>query len=112
MKTPVLNIISVMLLAFSQGHLFADDLPEMRPALLGHGPRSLVNLINLQSLMQRGQGNATVIFSCGVDTLGNAGGGEFYRGTPNSNTLGREVVERCDHAQFDPAVFHHNRVTT
>lgn len=38
MKTPVLNIISVMLLAFSQGHLFADDLPEMRPALLGHGP--------------------------------------------------------------------------
>lgn len=72
----------------------------------------MVNLINLQSLMQRGQGNATVIFSCGVDTLGNAGGGEFYRGTPNSNTLGREVVERCDHAQFDPAVFHHNRVTT
>lgn len=84
----------------------------MRPALLGRGSRSLVNLINVQSLMKRGQGNATLMFSCGVSTLGNEGGGEYYRGTPNSDMLGREVVERCDQAQSEPAVFHHNRVST
>lgn len=60
--------------------------------------------------MKRGQGNATVMFSCGVDTLGFAGGGIFYRGTPDSDKLGKEVVRRCDNAEFEPAVFHHTHV--
>ena len=70
----------------------------------------MINLIDVQSLMKRGQGDAVVMFSCGVDTLGNARGGIFYRGSPHSEMLGREVVERIDHAQFDPAVFHHTHV--
>ncbi|MGH7936977.1 MAG: energy transducer TonB family protein, partial [Bryobacteraceae bacterium] len=81
-------------------------------ALIGSGSRSLVNLINDQSLMKRGQRDAVVMVSCGVDTLGFAGGGEFYRGSPDSEKLGREVVERIDHAQFVPAVYHHVNVAT
>ena len=88
----------------------AENLPDCRPALLTNGRRSLVNLINLESLVKQGQGNATVMFSCGVNSLGFAGAGEFYRGTPNSEKLGREVVRRIDNAQFEPAVYHHTHV--
>ncbi len=70
----------------------AESLPEYRPALLGHGKRSLINLIDVNSLVKRGQGNATVMFSCGVDELGSAGNGIFYRGTPDSDQLGREFA--------------------
>lgn len=110
MKNPKIILFSILLCAGLPNLSRAESLPEMRPALLSRGHRSLINLIDGQSLMKRGQGDGVVMFSCGVDTLGNAGGGISYRGTPHSELLGREVVERIDHAQFEPAVFHHNHV--
>lgn len=101
---------SLLSLGVSTLTLSAAGLPEFQPALPVRGPHSLVNLIDTQSLVKRGQGSATVMFNCVVGELGNAGGLEFYRGTPNSDMLGREVVRRCDRAQFEPAVFRHNHV--
>jgi hypothetical protein len=63
-------------------------------------------LIDEQSLMKRGQRDAVVMFSCGVNELGFAGAGEFYRDRSDSEKLGREVVERIDHDQFVPPVYH------
>lgn len=89
---------------------FAEDLPEYRPALPIRGQQSLINLINVDSLVKRGQGSATVMFSCGVSTLGYAGNGQCFRGTPNSEMLSKEIVRRIDRSQWVPAVFHHNKV--
>ena len=83
---------SLLSLGVSALTLSAAGLPEFQPALPVRGPHSLVNLIDTQSLVKRGQGSATVMFNCVVGELGNAGGLEFYRGTPNSDMLGREVV--------------------
>lgn len=112
MKTRTLTLFPILLLLCAASHLSAENLPDIRPTLIGSGPRSLVNLINEQSLMKRGQRDAVVMFSCGVNTLGFAGAGEFYRGSPDSEKLGREVVERIDYAQFVPAVYHHVNVAT
>lgn len=83
----------------------AQAFSEMRPALLGKHPRSLVNLINTESLMKRGQGNAIVMFSCGVTKLGYGYGMMVYRGSPNSELLKKELLDCSGRAQFMPAIF-------
>lgn len=105
-------LLVLIMLAFAGApHVSSGaPLPEYRPALLIQGPHSLVNLMDVQSLVKRGQGSATVMFNCVVDSLGFAGGINFYRGTPDSDKLGREVVRRCNQAQFSPAIFRHTPV--
>ena len=104
MKTPRIILLSVLLCACIPGS-FARGRFARNASRTSRGRSPIVDQPNqCQSLMKRGQGDAVVMFSCGVDTLGNAGGGIFYRGSPHSAMLGREVVERIDHAQFDPAV--------
>ena len=88
----------------------ADSLPEFRPALIPNTRRSLVNSIDVQSLLKRGQGNATVMFSCLVSQLGVSFDGFYFRGTPGSDKLGLEVARRCHLAEFTPAVYKHNLV--
>ncbi len=114
MKNPLrITCVSFVVLLgsiFTSRIASAENLPDCRPALLTKGPRSLVNLIDLESLMKQGQGSATVMFTCGINSLGFAGAGIFYRGTPDSGKLGDEVVRRIDHAQFEPAVYHHVHV--
>jgi len=95
-------------LPFSQ-ILIADEAPEYRPALL-RGSRSLVNMINAESLMQRGQRDAIVMFSCYVSTLGRAYGMQVYRCSANSELLQREILNRVTQIEFEPAIYHHNRV--
>jgi len=90
---------------------YAESLPEFRPALLTNSRRSLVNLINTEGLMKHGQGNAIVMFSCGVSGGGYGYGMQVYRGSPNSELLTRELLGRCSQAYFEPAVYRHNRMT-
>lgn len=85
----------------------AEQLPEFRPALIANTKRSLINAIDVQSLAKRGQGNATVMFSCLVSKLGLAFDGFYFRGTPDSDKLGKEVARRCHLAEFIPAVYNH-----
>ncbi len=88
----------------------ADNLPEYRPALIANTRRSLINSIDIQSLLKRGQGNATVMFSCLVSQLGISFDGFYFRGTPGSDKLGMEVARRCHLAEYTPAVYKHNLV--
>lgn len=59
--TPLVRLLGPLLLLFA----FAPEVlaQEFRPALLGHHRRSLVNLIDTQGLMKRGQKDAIVMFS-------------------------------------------------
>ena len=94
-------------LLLSLSSLCAEQLPEMRPALLGTGPKSLINLIDTESLMKRGQTDALVMFSCGVGASGHCYTTVTYRGTPNSTPLAEETVYKCDRAIFIPTVYQH-----
>jgi hypothetical protein len=49
--------VVIVALAFSlcAVRLPAENLPDVRPALIGSGPGSLVNLIDAQALFQKGQ---------------------------------------------------------
>lgn len=110
MKSRIRLLFFALLLAFIPGRSYAQALPEFRPALLGHGPRSLVNLINIESLLKRGQGDATVMFSCYVSPLGDGHSMQVYRASANSELLQKEVLGRCQQTDFEPAVYHHNRL--
>ena len=92
------------LLALS-GEILAEPLPEYRPALLGHHRRSLINLIDTQSLMKRGQGDAVTMFSCAISPAGFGGWSRCYRSSPNSEMFQRELMARIDQAQFEAAIY-------
>jgi hypothetical protein len=98
------------LLLVALGSLGAEQLPEMRPALLGSGSHSLVNLIDTESLMKRGQTDTMVMFTCFVAASGKPYMMVTYRGTPNSNPLAEEIADKYVRALFTPAVYQHQNI--
>jgi hypothetical protein len=84
-------------------------LPDIRPALIGSGPGSLVNLIDAQALFQKGQRDAWVMFECGVLPDGVARGSDFFTASANSNLLQNEIRKRLRQTRFIPAVYNHKR---
>ena len=87
-----------------------QSLPQFRPALLGSGPDSVINRIDTKMLMQNGQKDAAVMFSCSVAKTGEIMWSGTYRGTPDSKLLEEEVLKRLADAKFVPAVYHHATV--
>src|SRR6266446_2128505 len=109
MKFVIRCLFFDLLVSLTLGHSYAQDLPEFRPALLGHGRRSLINMIDTESLMKRGQRDAIIMFSCLVGPLGQGGSMDVYRCSPNSELLQKEAMGRCLKSEFEPAVYHHQR---
>jgi len=101
------SLFSGFFLLISLGSIRAQQAPEMRPAFCEAGPKSLVNLINTDSLMKRGQTDALVMFSCGVSSLGVCYSMVTYRGTPNSTPLAEEALNHLSRAAFNPAIYNH-----
>ena len=89
----------------------AENLPQMRPAMIGSGPGSLVNLIDTQALFQKGQRDAWVMFDCFVAADGVAFGSDFFTASPNSNLLQNEIRKRVRQTRFIPAVYNHKRTS-
>ena len=88
----------------------AETLPQIRPALIGSGPGSLVNLIETQKLFEQGQRDAWVMFECSVAPDGIAYGSDFFTASPDSRLLKNEVRRRLRRqARFIPAVYNHKR---
>ena len=85
-------------------------LPQYRPALLGIGPASVINRIDTASLIQDGQKDASISFSCSVTKTGVIASVWTYRGTPDSQPLERELVRCLDTAVFVPAIFNRQPV--
>jgi len=110
MNYRIQSLAAVALLLFSSAPVFAETLPEFRPALLGHYKRSLINKIDTQSLMKRGQGDAILMFTASVSPNGYGYVWETYRGTPNSHLLSKELMDRAGQAQFEAAVYKGQRV--
>ncbi len=87
-------------------HAQGAALPETRPAVFYPGPRSLVNLINADGLMKRGQKDGLIMFDCGVTKLGTPIVPYTYRGTPGTSKLADEVVGKLLRSTWMPAVKH------
>ncbi|HEY7001644.1 MAG TPA: energy transducer TonB [Candidatus Udaeobacter sp.] len=85
-------------------------LPEIRPALVGASPDSLINRINAADLVKKGQKDAAVMFSCLVAPTGDVVRSACYRGTKGSELLENEVLRSLVKAKFIPAIHDHQPV--
>ncbi len=103
-------ILSTLLLLTSviAGSVRAENLPQMRPALLAHDGKALLNAIDTQMLMKNGQKDALVRFFCGVSSGGWCQSMITFGGTPGSDLLAKEVLRhsRSEHPGFISAVYH------
>jgi TonB family protein len=88
-------------------------LPMFRPVLIGQGPSALINRIDEQDLVRKGQKDALVMFLCAVKKDGEVEWSATYGGTPDSNFLKQELQRRISPAanpRFIPAVHDHQLV--
>jgi len=88
-------------------------LPMYRPILLGQGPKSLIDRIDTQDLIKKGQKDALIMFNCAVRKDGSVEWSATYRGTPDSDLFKQELQKRLSPAsdpRFIPAVYNHQPV--
>jgi hypothetical protein len=79
--------------------------PVYRPALLGTGPTALINRIDTQDLINKGQKDGAVMFTCSVKKTGEVVWSATYRGTPDSKLLEKELQKKLADATFIPAIY-------
>lgn len=107
--TPQILVALVAVALATSGSLRAEN-PDMRPALVGNGPKSLVNLINGKHVMDRGLQHGALFFMARVDPNGFPSYSKIWGGTDEIKPLRDEVHERLAEARFIPAVYHHQNV--
>jgi hypothetical protein len=116
-QTLCLDYLPVRALAFSVVALLSIvDLaklqaaePRFRPALIGNGPRALINLIDTKKLMEKGQGDGLLMFSCRVGPSGKVQFYYIYRETPGSELLKKVVGDSLWACRFIPAIYNGQR---
>jgi hypothetical protein len=86
------------------------EVPLYRPCLLGTGPGSVINRMDTQDLIKKGQKDGSVMFCCSVSNAGEILNTWTYRGTPQSLLLEQELVRRLDESAFVPAIYNHEPV--
>jgi hypothetical protein len=88
----------------------AENLPDMRPALVGNGPKSLVNLINGRHMIERGFQHGALYFMARIDPNGFPSYSRIWGETDKIKPMRDEVRERLAEARFIPAVYNHQHV--
>src|SRR5467141_1132258 len=107
-KTLVVAIFLVTLIARTS--LPGESLPDMRPALVGNGPKSLVNLINGKHVIERGLQHAALYFMARIEPNGFPSYSKIWGETDKIKPLRDEVRERLAEARFIPAVYNNQHV--
>jgi Gram-negative bacterial TonB protein C-terminal len=98
-------LLSLSCLSFTCAAVDAGTSHETRPALLQQGPRSLVNVLSAQRLLQKGQTDAVVKFEFYITAWGTVGSILTYGGSENSEALSQELVDNYERAEYIPAVY-------
>src|SRR4051794_5995424 len=111
MRSSAKIVVAVSVAFLGASSIRAENLPDIRPALIGSGPVSLVNLIDAQALFQKGQRDAWVMFDCFVAGGGGGFCSGFFFASPNSNLLQSEIRKRLRQTTFIPAVYNHKRTS-
>jgi hypothetical protein len=78
--------------------------------MLGIGPASVINRMDTQDLIKRGQKDGSIMFCCSVTKTGEIANTWTYRGTPESLLLEQELVRCLDTAGFVPAIYNRQPV--
>lgn len=120
MRAFVISLIaslSIVGLAWPQASITPSGqvaaLPMYRPILVGQGPKALIDRIDTQDLIKKGQKDALIMFMCSVRKDGSVEWSLMYHGTPESDFLKQEVQKRLSPAsdpRFIPAVYNHQPV--
>jgi len=87
--------------------------PTFRPVLIGQGPSALINRMDEQDLVRKGQKDALIMFVCMVKKDGGVEWSATYRATPDSDFLKQELQKRISPAsnqKFIPAIYNHQLV--
>jgi hypothetical protein len=103
-------IIALFVALIARASILAENLPDMRPALVGSGSNSLVNLISTKHLMERGVQHGALYFMARVDPNGYPAYSKVWGTTKGLEPLRDEVTERLAEARFIPAVYKHQHV--
>jgi len=104
-------LLSIVNLGWSQVDIPSSqkaNAPMYRPILLGTGPEALINRIDTAGLIQQGQKDAAIMFSCSVKKDGAVLSVSTYRGTPDSKLLEQELLKKLSAAanpKFIPAIY-------
>lgn len=96
--------LPVVVLTSLVTHLQGAPLPQVRPAVFAPGQRALINLINAEGLMKRGQKDGLVMFDLLVTRLGTPAVPYTYRGTAGTDKLADEVLGQMRRSAWLPAV--------
>lgn len=83
---------------------------QFRPAVLGTGPNTLINRIDAEALLKKGQKDGAVMFCALVDSTGSATSAWTYRAMPGSDALENEVEQRLDGVKFTTPIYNHQPV--
>lgn len=87
-----------------------QEIPRYRPCLLGGGPLSLINRIDTQRLMSKGQKDGSLMFCCSVKSTGEVTSAWTYRKTPETTLLEEELMRQLNGSIFVPAIYDHQPV--
>ena len=79
--------------------------PRVQPALIGNGPNALINRINTKKLVEKGQGDGLLFFTCYVSPEGKVGNYLIYRETPGAERLKKEVGDALRACRFIGAIY-------
>jgi len=79
--------------------------PRFRPALIGNGPKALVNVINTRKLVEKGQRDGLLMFKCYINRSGEVEYSFIYRETAGSKLLKQEVGYALRGCRFIPAIY-------
>lgn len=110
--TTLSHFILVAIVSCAAANVSAENLPEMRPALIGSGPHSLVNLINTEELVRKGQRDAWVKINCFI--LGDGLVDRYdlptaMQKSEGADALKKEVAKGLIATRFIPAIYNHQR---
>ena len=107
MRQVALPLVALLWIAeFSNLHAAE---PRFRPALIGNGPNALINLIDTKKLMEKGQRDGLLLFTCLVPVNGRVRYYFTYRTTPGSKLLKEEVGTALLRSHFIPAIYNGER---
>lgn len=87
--------------------------PRFRPILIGQGPDALINRIDTQDLVNKGQKEGWVRFVCAVRKNGRVIWSEIFGSAPKSELLRAELTKRLSAAadpKFIPAIYNYQPV--
>ncbi|MEP6808652.1 MAG: hypothetical protein ABI992_00275 [Chthoniobacterales bacterium] len=85
--------------------------PQFRPAVIGAGKDSLINRIDSNDLLKKGQKDGAVMFCALVAPNGDATNAWTYRAMPGTEPLAQELERRFLNLKFTPPIYQYQPVS-